>query len=72
MTDSEADILRAETLAYMNGNGTESATTQTPAQAREDDARALYAMRPDPEGKGIDAETRAAFVRQIQAALKTV
>jgi hypothetical protein len=69
MNDIEAARLRQEVLGVLN-DGTEP-ETQTPAQAREDDARVLHAMRRGSQGLD-DAETRAAMVRQITAALKTL
>jgi hypothetical protein len=68
VTEIEAELLRIAVLKQLRGE-TEP-VAQSPAQAREEEARIVYALRPSTQG--IDAETRAALVAGIQRALKEV
>jgi hypothetical protein len=69
---SEFSNLSAEEIrkAFREQGGNTETVTQAKGPVTEDDQRAAYAMRGDV--REVDADTRAALIRQIQGALKSL
>ncbi len=65
-----AEQLRREIAEHKRSNEETGPDALSKAQQSEEDQRAAFAMRSDV--RAVDADTRAALIRQIQGALKTL